>query len=126
MKETDTMRLILRQSVGNVRLFRNNTGKFWAGDATRLKNGDVLIRNARLVDCGLCNGSSDLIGWVSRVIKAEDVGLSVAVFTAVEVKSSGGRVSPAQRQFLDVVSGMGGASGVARSAEDAARIVGEK
>ena len=122
MKESDRQRLVLQLSRGDVRLFRNNTGKFWAGEHTRLKDGSVLIRNTRLVECGLCVGSSDLIGWVSHTITAADVGRTVAVFAAVEVKSDAGRVSPAQATFLRVVSQMGGLSGAVRS-EDEARLI---
>jgi len=123
MTESDTMRLILQQSSGDVRLFRNSVGLFWAGTPVRLKSGDVLLKNPRAVQCGLCPGSSDLIGWVSRTITAADVGQTVAVFAAVEVKSATGKASAVQRQFIGVVSDMGGVAGVARSVDDAMKIL---
>jgi hypothetical protein len=45
------------------------------------------------------------------------------VFTSIEVKTPTGRVSPEQRQWLEAVQAAGGIAGVARSVEDALRIV---
>ena len=53
------------------------------------------------------------------------VGQRVAVFTSVEVKTATGRVSTEQRQWLEAVQAAGGIAGVARSVEDALRIVTE-
>ena len=107
-----------------VRVFRNNTAMAWVGDATRLKDGSVLIRNARPLHAGLVKGSSDLVGWTSRVIQPEDVGTRVAVFTAIEVKDGTGRPDKDQRRFLDTVQAAGGISGVARAPEEARALVG--
>lgn len=131
MREMDILRSIMGLSTGVARLFRNNTGTFWAGKAERFNNpgavlvqpGDVVIRSARPVDCGLCIGSSDLIGWVQVKITPDMVGRTVALFTAIEVKPEGGRVTPAQRQFLDVVRNMGGLGGVCRSVEEAEAVL---
>lgn len=106
-----------------VRIFRNNTGMAWVGDARRLPNGDVLIRNARPLHAGLVKGSSDLIGFTSRTIRQQDVGQTWAVFTAIEVKDGTGRPSEDQRRFLDAVAAAGGIAGVARSGEEAARLI---
>ena len=51
------------------------------------------------------------------------VGQRIAVFTSIEVKTPTGRVSPEQRQWLEAVQAAGGIAGVARSVEDALRIV---
>ena len=93
-------------STGPVRLFRNNTGVL--RDA-----------NGRPVQFGLCKGSADLIGWTTRTITADMVGQQVAVFTSIEVKTPTGRLTPEQRQWLEVVAGAGGIAGVARSVADA-------
>ena len=97
-------------SKGECRVFRNNTGTL--RDA-----------NGRPVQFGLAKGSSDLIGWTTRTITADMVGQSIAVFTSIEVKSATGRLRPEQQQWLDAVQVAGGIAGVARSVDDALRIV---
>ena len=97
-------------SIGTCRLFRNNTGT--------LKDA-----NGRPVQFGLCKGSADLIGWTTRTITPEMVGQQIAVFTSIEVKSSSGRVKPEQQAWLDTVQAAGGIAGVARSVEDAQRLI---
>ena len=95
---------------GDCRLFRNNTGT--------LKDA-----NGRPVQFGLCKGSSDLIGWRTITITPDMVGKQVAIFTSIEVKTPTGRVQPEQQQWLDAVQAAGGVAGVARSVEDAQRIL---
>ena len=99
-------------STGNTRLFRNNTGT-------------LRDQHGRPVQFGLCKGSADLIGYRTITITPDMVGQRVAVFTSVEVKTPTGRVSPEQRQWLEAVQAAGGIAGVARSVEDALRIVTE-
>ena len=62
-------------------------------------------------------------GWTTRTITPEMVGQQVAVFTSIEVKSSTGRVRPEQQQWIDAVQAAGGIAGVARSVEDAERLL---
>jgi hypothetical protein len=57
------------------------------------------------------------------VITSDMVGQQLAVFTSIEVKTPTGRVSPQQQAWLGVVQGAGGIAGVARSVEDAVRII---
>ena len=97
-------------STGNTRLFRNNTGT--------LKD-----QHGRPVQFGLCKGSADLIGWKQVTVTPEMVGQQVAVFTSIEVKTPTGRIRPEQQQWLDTVQAAGGIAGVARSVEDALRIM---
>jgi hypothetical protein len=100
-------------SKGDCRVFRNNTGTL--RDA-----------NGRPVQFGLCKGSADLIGWRTITITPEMVGQQVAVFTSIEVKTPTGRVQPEQKQWLEAVQAAGGIAGIARSVEDALRIVTEQ
>jgi len=100
----------LAVSKGDTRVFRNNTGTL--RDA-----------NGRPVQFGLTKGSADLIGWRTITITPEMVGQQVAVFTSIEVKTATGRLRPEQQQWLDAVQAAGGIAGVARSVEDALRIV---
>jgi len=116
-------RVLLAHGSGPVRLFRNNVGTGWAGQATRvtagnlqaiahtLRPGDVVVRSGRPLHAGLCVGSSDLIGY--RQVDG------LAQFVALEVKSERGRPTPEQTRFLDHISSAGGCAAVIRSVEDA-------
>jgi hypothetical protein len=97
-------------SNGDTRLFRNNTGT-------------LRDQNGRPVSFGLARGSADLIGWRTVTITPDMVGQQVAVFTSIEVKTATGRIRPEQQQWLDAVQAAGGIAGVARSVEDAQRIM---
>jgi hypothetical protein len=101
----------LKLGIGPNRLWRNNTGV-------------LPDRQGRPVRFGLCPGSSDLIGLRSVTVTPDMVGQRLAVFAAVEVKAPKGRLTEQQAHFLGFVEQMGGLSGVARSVEDAAAILG--
>lgn len=111
MTESDIQSLI-RQQVGNgpVRLFRNNVG------ATKDAKG-------RLIRYGLAKGSADLIGWVAREITPDDVGQTMAQFVSIEVKSPTGKPRPDQIAWQDFVNQAGGRAGIARSVDDAVKII---
>lgn len=68
---------------------------------------------------GLCPGSGDLIGWVTRVIQPNDVGKDVAVFLSLEVKTDKGRVSEGQAKWFKAVHFAGGIAAIVRSEEEA-------
>lgn len=104
---------------GKATLFRNNVGTAWIGDTSKLKDGSVLIRNPRVFHAGLCEGSSDLIGWRSLTITPEMVGQTVAVFAALEVKSKTGRATAGQKNFCQRVTEAGGFAGIVKSPEEA-------
>ncbi len=106
----------------HVKIFRNNVGMGWIGKSKNI-NGNVIIADARALHAGLCEGSSDLIGWTTVEITPDMVGKKIAVFTAIEVKAEGGRVSPKQRNFLDVVKQSGGIAGIASSPEGALHFI---
>lgn len=90
---------------------RNNVGQY-----TDQKTG-------RPIRYGLGVGSSDLIGWTPVVITQSMVGQTVAVFTAVEVKSPIGRPTEAQLNFIAQVLRAGGMAGIARSPQEAVDII---
>ena len=94
---------------GDVRLFRNNTG---------------CLRNdrGRIVCFGLATGSSDLIGFKTVEVTEDMVGQKLAVFVAIEVKDKG-RPTPEQRRFISCVNDAGGMAGIARSVDDAKKIM---
>lgn len=95
----------------SLRLFRNNTGSL------------PDPRTKRPVQFGLCKGSADLIGWKRVTITPDMVGQHVAVFASIEVKTPIGRLTPEQSNWLSVVQAAGGLAGVARSVEDAQKIL---
>lgn len=126
MKEKDLMQdIMLSGSASGYRLFRNNVAKTWIGKSRRiatrqtvtLEPGDVVISQARRLHAGLCEGSSDVIGWKPTIITPEMVGGSVAVFTAAEVKLKG-RATDKQLKFVNAVKKDGGIGVIARSPED--------
>lgn len=117
-------RILLACSKGATRLFRNSTGVAWAGSRVERPShaamvmvypGDVVVRKAQPLTFGLAVGSADLIGWSVRD--------GVAVFTAIECKSDTGRATPEQLNFIRQVQLAGGLAGLARSVEDAERVL---
>lgn len=114
----------LAVSTGCSRLFRINTGRGWTGNKiVRRGDGSIIIYDPRPFNTGTPAGFSDGIGWHSVVITPEMVGQKVAIFTAIEAKTPTGRVSKEQQNFIDVVDEAGGIAGVARSAEDAIKLL---
>jgi hypothetical protein len=115
MTEADLLRkLMLKLTTPSTRVFRNHVGMGWQGKVERCSSGsptsvilypgDIVIRQARPLRAGLCDGSSDLIGW--KTIEIAD--RKIAIFTAVEAKSESGRLAPAQSNFLNAVNAAGG------------------
>ncbi len=104
----------------NAKLFRNNVGMF-----------NVIEKNKRrVVKTGLCKGSSDLIGYTTKVITQEMVGKSIAIFTAVEVKKSDWKKEKKfneheemQKNFLENIINDGGLAGFATDIEDFKKII---
>ena len=83
------------------KLFRNNRGKFRSLDGLRV------------VDAGLsAKGSSDLIGWTVVTITPDMINKKACIFTAVEVKTSKGKISKEQQDFIDTVNAAGGIASV--------------
>lgn len=111
--ETDLQQRI-RLALGtrpDCRMFRNQVGSL------------PDPRTGRLVTFGLARGSADLIGWRVVTVTPEMVGRRLAVFTSIEVKTTTGRLTPAQHNWLGVVRAAGGIAGVARSVTDAEAVL---
>lgn len=114
--------------------FRNNTGVAWLGRGqpiriskpthVTLSPGDVVLRGpVHPLHAGLVKGGADVIGWTAVEITPDMVGKKVAIFTAVECKTEIGRVSQEQKNFIKNVQESGGLAGVARSVDDAIKII---
>lgn len=114
------------------RLFPMTSGKFWGPyhrgrkitrvETVTLQPGDVLIRQGHMISVGF-TGLSDTLGGSQMTITAEDVGRTVCILTAIEIKAGADRLREGQPEFLAAVKKMGGRAGVARSVDDAVRIV---
>lgn len=98
------------------RMFRNNVAKAYAGNIVHwikkrqtivVDPGDIVIKNGRMIQAGLGEGSSDLIG----IYKGR--------FTAVEVKTPTGRPTLMQTNFINMVNNSDGIGFIARSTEEA-------
>lgn len=125
MAESNRTKWIMMEVCKNnaTTVFRNNTGKAWQGEYFRTKTNDVLLKNPRIIEFGLCEGSSDVIGWTERIITPEMVGKKVAVFTAIEVKEPNGRTSAAQLNFINQIRKCGGIAGIAVTPEEAKNFI---
>jgi hypothetical protein len=108
------------------RLFRNNVGAAWAGKWDRQPNGTIIIQHPRRVEFGLATGSGDIIGMRSLEITPEMVGTRVAQFVSIETKTPKGVTTEEQKNWRDMVQFMGGASGIARTIDEAATLLGGK
>ena len=115
--------ILLQASRVGARLFRNNTGQGWVGMEVHRTVETITLAHPRPLHAGLCVGSSDLIGWTPVRITADMVGQTVAVFTAVEVKTGRLQATPDQQNFIEAVRSAGGLAGVARSESDAEKII---
>lgn len=101
---------------------RANVGKAWTGDAAKLPDGSVLIRNPRPFDTGLPAGFPDTFGVTAVTITPDMVGQVVGVAHFIEYKTPTGRVSPLQQRFIDAMRRLGARAGVARTADQAVAI----
>ena len=109
-QETKIQRAIMvALSNAGCTVFRNETGNFWAGKIIHKDDGQVTLANASMVPCGLCRGSSDIIG----------IHRGSGRLIAIEVKTAKGRATQEQLAFIDAINRAGGIAGIARSPEDA-------
>lgn len=120
MNETNIVRgFLIHASKLGARLWRQNTGHGWIGDARKydkpcmvqINPGDVVIRKARPFHAGF-EGLAD-IGGISQTGR----------YVGIEAKTATGRVTPEQRNFIRTIRSFGGLAGVARSDADVAAIL---
>ena len=114
MREKDVQNnLILHASQIGLTLFCNNVGMY------KDQRGNV-------IRYGLCNGSSDLIGWTPVTVTPDMVGKKIAVFTAIEVKLNKNgkyKATDLQKAFISAVLNNGGFAGVADCKKDLEDII---
>lgn len=113
--------ILTKFSLGYTRLFRQNAGGVaWQGTVIEHTPQRLILLNPRAIKLGV-TGISDLIGWSPLFTGARTKPL--ALFTAIEGKSATGRVRPEQAAFIETVLRCGGRAGIARSVEEAGRII---
>ena len=98
-------------TIPSLRLFRNQVGQL------------PDPRTGRCVQFGLAKGSSDLVGFKTIKITPEMINQEVAVFVSIEIKTERGKLTEVQQNWLQKVKSSGGIVGVARSIQDALKIV---
>lgn len=120
-RETNEVVIPIRLYIGeffrNVRMFRNNVGRY--------KDG-----HGNYVTYGLGPGTSDLVGWESVLITPDLVGKIVPIFTAIECKRADARTDrrrlEQQTNFISAVRNVGGLGGFATSINEACEILNQR
>jgi hypothetical protein len=123
VSERDIQNDIQRElSRNETRLFRINCGQSYQGRIVEQTPDRLILSPWYPIKLG-ATGISDLIGWTSISGAIGSYACDVAVFTAIEVKGPRTRITPEQLAFIDTVRRAGGRAGVARSVEEAKRII---
>ena len=111
--ETKLQNLILMSlSKAGCLVFRNETAGAWVGKVIHKDASQVTLTNARMIRFGLAVGSSDIVGIAP-----------CGRFIAIEIKTSKGRPTKEQLRFIEAVNNAGGKAGIARSVEDALKLI---
>ena len=110
-------------STGTGVSFRCNVGEAWTGDVTNNLDGSVTIKNPRRFQSGLPVGFSDLFVVIPTIITPDMIGRKIAISGFIEVKNEKGRLRPEQKNFLSQMQSLGARAGVARSPEEAIKIL---
>ena len=105
--------ILMALSKAGCLVFRNESAGAWVGKVIHKDASQVTLTDARMIRFGLAVGSSDIIG-ISPAGK----------FLALEVKTSKGRATKEQLRFIEAVNNAGGKAGIARSVEDALKLIG--
>jgi hypothetical protein len=115
MKESEFQkRVMLELSANGDTVFRNHVGMGVFGKIDRNPHG-VYVHQGRVLQCGLHQGSGDLIGWRPVTVTQDMVGKTVAVFLSVEVKTANGRLRPEQKAWMEAVNKAGGIAVIERA-----------
>lgn len=132
MSESALYAEILRElSCGPTRLFRQQSMLAWAGkvfskgtfvDATGRRRETITLIDPHPVKFGT-QGMADLGGLTSIIITPDMLGQRIAIDVQIEGKSRTGCATPEQRAYLEVCRSLGGRAGIARTVEDARRIL---
>lgn len=94
----------------NHRLFRNNNGMAYTGTIIKLKSGDILIKDPRLIKYGLGVGTGDLFGGTQIKVEPHHVGRTFLIVTNYEVKMNNTKITQEQINFHNMINQLGGIS----------------
>jgi len=109
-QETKLMRLIMvALTNADCLVFRNECAGAYVGRVIHKDDRIVTLQNAVLMTFGLCVGSSDIIG----------IHRKSGRFLAVEVKTSTGKPTKEQLNFIEQVRAANGIAGIARTVQEA-------
>jgi hypothetical protein len=104
--------VLLALSHGSCRLFRTNAGLAWQGTVIQQSPTRLVLAYPRPIKLG-APGIADLTGWSGPDCR----------YTAIELKYGRTRTTDQQLAFIELVLRSGGRAGIARSVEDAERII---
>ena len=111
--ETKIQNLILMAlSKAGCLVFRNESAGAWVGKVIHKDASQVTLTNARMIRFGLAVGSSDIIGVAP-----------CGRFLALEIMTSKGSPTKEHLRFFEAVNNAGGIAGIARSVEDALKLI---
>lgn len=114
--------ILLAHSRGNVRLLRTNSGVAWAGKIISQDHHRLVLSPYHAVK--LCpEGTSDVCGAVSEIVTETMVGQRIALAVGLELKVGRRQATAQQVAFGATLVRLGGRWGIARSVDDARRIL---
>lgn len=104
--------------------FRTNVGRAWTGEKiTKNPDKSITIKNPRPFDTGLPKGFSDLLVIKTLTITPDMVGKQIASANFIEVKNKKGKPTADQENFIERMQELGAKAGIARSPDDALKIL---
>ena len=103
--------ILVALSHGPTRLLRINAGVAWQGTVIERTQHRLVLARPYAIRLA-APGVSDLIGWTEG-----------GRFVAIEVKAPRGRLTDEQAAFIELVRRSGGLAGVARSVDEARKII---
>jgi hypothetical protein len=109
-------------SRGDTRVFRQNAGVAWQGKIIEQSPSRLVLAYPRAIRLG-SPGMADLGGLTSVIITPDMVGQTIGVDVQIECKFGTGRTTAEQNAYIQTIRQLGGRAGIARSVEDAGRII---
>jgi hypothetical protein len=109
-------------SNGPTRLWRQQSMLAWAGKVVGRTPTTITLLHPHAVKFGM-PGIADLGGLTAVEVTPAMIGTTVALAVHIECKAGRARATEEQEAFIAMVRRLGGRAGVARSVEDARRII---
>ena len=103
--------------------WRVNVVSGFTGPYIRNSNRTVTITKPSWISSGVPKGFPDLIGIKPVIIRENMIGETIGQFAFIEVKTKHGRLSQDQKLMLELLKTQGGIGGVARSVDEALKLI---